>query len=745
MKRSAEGEASQAHAGAGAADESVQQPAEPAPRASGVLRIKEQFRVKIAPGKPADAADAGAGAEADYGDDDAEAGDAKRQRGDDGGARGKGRHNKNRGMNKPKERKQMTPRDEVRLCPSVAQNIECPFGEKCKHSHDVAAYLAVKGEDLGERCPIYDLLGKCRFGLRCRFAKAHTDMDTFVQLVRSDNLHDEAEFVKNLHMRDVARGAKLKGVNKEKSTEFLKWWATESTRAMKEHEAAGQRNRAVREAKLAAAHAAAKSSEAAGDAAIEGAAIDDAAIDGGANDEAIKDDEAVSENGAAESRDPEHGAKLERIEAGAEGTQIPLRPTEKKVLNLRGKTYLAPLTTVGNLPFRRVCKGFGVDVTCSEMAIAKHLLEGGAQEWALMRRHESETLFGVQIAASHPETFTRCVEVLSEKGIEADFIDLNMGCPVDALTTRGSGSGLLERRTKVRGMLLGAVHVSKIPITVKMRMGLNNHRLVAHRLMPMMRDCGVSAITLHGRTKDQRYTKLADWDYTIRCAKAVVSRHTGGTGSIASSPAFFGNGDILSPQEYWGHIEAGRQALQRANEVDIDADVIAGAVGGEADALREEKALIDDGIDDDGSGESLFAGCMIGRGALIKPWLFSEIQTGKLYDISASERLEMLKKFTNHGLEHWGSDTLGVNTTRRFLCEWLSFLHRYVPVDLIEVLPQRMNERPQQFVGRNDLETLMASDNVKDWIKISEMLLGPAPESFVFLPKHKSNSYEPEG
>jgi tRNA-dihydrouridine synthase 3 len=78
---------------------------------------------------------------------------------------------------------------------------------------------------------------------------------------------------------------------------------------------------------------------------------------------------------------------------------------------------------------------------------------------------------------------------------------------------------------------------------------------------------------------------------------------------------------------------------------------------------------------------------------------------------------------------------------RRFLLEWLSFLHRYIPVGLLEVRPQKMSWRPPPFTGRSDLETLLGSGNAADWVRISEMLLGPAPAGFVFSPKHKSNSY----
>lgn len=135
-------------------------------------------------------------------------------------------------------------------------------------------------------------------------------------------------------------------------------------------------------------------------------------------------------------------------------------------------------------------------------------------------------------------------------------------------------------------------------------------------------------------------------------------------------------------------------------------------------------------------------GVMIGRGALIKPWIFTEIKEQKIWDISSSERFEIIKKYSNYGLEHWGSDNKGVENTRRFLLEWLSFLYRYIPVGILESPPQKINERPPHFKGRDELETLMASPSASDWIKISEMLLGPVPENFNFLPKHKANSYK---
>ena len=168
-----------------------------------------------------------------------------------------------------------------------------------------------------------------------------------------------------------------------------------------------------------------------------------------------------------------------------------------------------------------------------------------------------------------------------------------------------------------------------------------------------------------------------------------------------------GNGDIMSYHDWWQHLEA---------------------------AESEEKG------EQTQSAPPLLTN-MLARGALIKPWLCTEIKERRDWDISSSERLDMLRDFVRFGLENWGSDSHGVNITRRYLLEWLSFLHRYIPVGLLERLPQRLNEQPPRYIGRNDLETLMSSPRCSDWVRISEMLLGPVESGFTFQPKHKSNAY----
>lgn len=225
---------------------------------------------------------------------------------------------------------------------------------------------------------------------------------------------------------------------------------------------------------------------------------------------------------------------------------------------------------------------------------------------------------------------------------------------------------------------------------VEVRMGYDDDpaTYVAHEVLPLARGWGAAAATLHGRTRQQRYSRLADWRYIERCAAAAAP----------SGLPLVGNGDVFSWRDYERHMSSGRLAT-----------------------------------------------CMIGRGALIKPWVLTEIKERRVWDISASERLGIFRDFANHGLEHWGSDEKGVETTRRFLLEWMTYTHRYVPVGLLERgVAQHMHLRPVPYRGRNELESLLASDDVKDWMRVAEMFLGKASPSFSFVPKHKSNSYSSE-
>lgn len=236
-------------------------------------------------------------------------------------------------------------------------------------------------------------------------------------------------------------------------------------------------------------------------------------------------------------------------------------------------------------------------------------------------------------------------------------------------------------------------------VTVKIRTGWNDKDPSAHKLLPLLQQSvgtKLAAVMIHGRSRSQRYSRAADWEYILQTAKSQDP-------TLPIIPVI-GNGDIFTWEDWNSH-----RSMLRAN------------------------------IDEDPANLGLCDCAMLARGALAKPWLPLEIKESRHYDISASERLDMLKKFCNYGLEHWGSDTQGVNTTRRFLLEWLSFLHKYAPVGVSDGI-QKMQDRPPRFVPRSDLEALLASPVPQDWVKISCMLLGPVPENFLFEPKHKSGS-----
>uniref|UniRef100_A0A8C4F566 tRNA-dihydrouridine(47) synthase [NAD(P)(+)] n=1 Tax=Dicentrarchus labrax TaxID=13489 RepID=A0A8C4F566_DICLA len=536
-----------------------------------------------------------------------------------------------RGQNKSRPHTKPTTYDEKRLCLSVLQdNRECPFGDKCHFHHDIAEYMATKPADIRESCYLHDTFGKCAFGLTCRFAKAHTTPD--FKTMENAELIKACEGktpVKNSLSKDLQNRLRKRSVSFKKSAEYLKTLSD---------------NRDKREER--------------------------------GNGEMTKD---VLKSIKVLNRYKQPPVKT--IGPLTDVDVIKLRPCEKKQVDFQDKLYLAPLTTCGNLPFRRVCKRFGADITCGEMAMCTNLLQGQQSEWALLKRHESEDVFGVQVEGCFPDTMTRCAELINNN-TDVDFVDINSGCPIDLVYKKGGGCGLMTRTRKFEQIIKGMNYVLDVPLTVKIRTGVQEKSNIAHKLIPEMKKWGVSMITLHGRSREQRYTKLADWDYITTCSK------------LASPVPLFGNGDILSYE----------------------------------DAMKARETGV--------------SGIMIARGALIKPWIFTEIKESRHWDISSNERLDILRDFTNFGLEHWGSDTRGVEKIRTFMLEWLSFMCRYIPVGLLERVPQKINERPPYYMGRNYLESLMASQHVGDWVRISEMLLGPVPTNFNFLPKHKANAYK---
>ena len=223
--------------------------------------------------------------------------------------------------------------------------------------------------------------------------------------------------------------------------------------------------------------------------------------------------------------------------------------------------YVAPLTTVGNLPFRRIVKEFGADITCGEMALSLPLRKGQNSEWALLRRHQSEDVFGIQLAGNKRDIMSKVAQVI-EKELQVDFIDLNLGCPIDVVCNRGMGAAMMNRPNHLlRVVEEMAPHIS-CPITVKMRAGWTKLHPSAHKLVHKLQLWNsqlskdpigsplINGIAIHGRSRLQRYMKAADWNYIRQCRIVQNSK-------LAKIP-IIGNGTYIATS-------IGKKILKRAD------------------------------------------------------------------------------------------------------------------------------------------------------------------------------------
>lgn len=593
-------------------------------------------------------------------------------------------------------------RDELELCWKIANGGGCEFGDGCRFTHDVDAYLAAKPADLrvpsvdeiseeppfnvrtldgasatphpkypsldmSTVCPVFAETGECRYGLKCRFLGGHVRTDEEGNVVLLGDEDKKARSALTAHEVNFI-GPEAQKLLRTKKYGFP--IAKEYLKELQDAEAKESKPKPVPDEKSV----------------VVEEPVQDMEVDLDAQQPQL---EKPTVQEIIETR-----TGTDEVMSAQDSPDVSIRFAEKKRLHWAGKTYLAPLTTVGNLPFRRLCVQLGAEITCGEMGLANSFLAGSKEEWSLVRRHPSESIFGVQVAGNKPANLVPTAEVIAKEcagGI--DFVDVNCGCPIDLVFRTGSGSALLDTVGKLGKILIGMNKaLGEIPVTVKLRTGVKDGKNTAHKLMPRLStEWNAGCITLHGRTRQQRYTKLADWDYIKECVRAVRAQEA--DEDLPPVP-IFGGGDCFSSYDYWTNVE-------------------------------------NTGVD----------GIMVGRGALIKPWIFTEIKERREWDISARERLELIRNYAEYGLNHFGSDTAGVNATRRYLCEALSFQYRYVPIGLLECLPGRIKDRAPAFCGRSELETLLSSPDSQDWVKVSEMFLGPAPETWSFTPKHKSNAY----
>ena len=287
-------------------------------------------------------------------------------------------------------------------------------------------------------------------------------------------------------------------------------------------------------------------------------------------------------------------------------------------MDFRGAVLLSPLTKGGNLPFRRLCLDYGAEITTSEMAYARQVIRRSRPEMALLRKHPDEENFGVQIAAGSSPDAVKAGCIAAERG--ATFVDLNAGCPIHDTVRRGMGATLLRRSAALARMVEAMVEGIPVPITVKIRSGWRENHVNASEIARLVEEAGARSLTIHARTREQRYTKAADWDLIGRLA-------------AERTIPIIGNGDILTWYEA------------------VDRWQTAGC-----------------------------ASVMIARGALIKPWLFREIADRRAWEPTAEERVALYHRLATYMKEHFRDDAKGRERTMRFLPFHLGFFCRYRPL-----------------------------------------------------------------
>jgi len=270
---------------------------------------------------------------------------------------------------------------------------------------------------------------------------------------------------------------------------------------------------------------------------------------------------------------------------------------------------LAPMEDVSDPPFRALCKEQGADVVYTEFISSEGLIRDAAKSVMKLDIYEKERPVGIQIFGAVLDSMLRSIEIVEASG--PDIIDINFGCPVKKVVSKGAGAGILKNIDLMVSLTEAMVKHTKLPVTVKTRLGWDHDSIKIVEVAERLQDVGIKAISIHGRTRAQLYKGEADWR-PIAAVKNNPRMHI----------PVFGNGDVNSPE----------RAIEMRDTYGLD-------------------------------------GAMIGRASIGYPWFFREVKhyfkTGKhLPSPTMAERVEAARRHLKMAID-WKGEKLGVFETRR--------------------------------------------------------------------------------
>ncbi len=275
--------------------------------------------------------------------------------------------------------------------------------------------------------------------------------------------------------------------------------------------------------------------------------------------------------------------------------------------------FLAPMEDVTDIGFRLLCRQMGAAMVYSEFVAADALVRMVNKSLKKLEVCEQERPVAIQIYGKEPEPMADAARIVVEQA-HPDVLDLNFGCPVKKIAGKGAGAGLLQNPEKLLAITRAVVDAvgSQVPVTVKTRLGWDHEHKIIVELAEQLQDCGISALTIHGRTRSQMYTDQADWTLI---------------GQVKHNPRMripiIGNGDITSAE----------QAVEAFERWGVDA-------------------------------------IMVGRATFGRPWIFREIteklRTDELPSLSLDWKLDILKEQTLTSVARLG-ELSGIRHVRRHL------------------------------------------------------------------------------